>query len=974
MYGRSVTYAPDGEVFYVAGFFGSDVVRVPDGEVIGELPFAIADATLAGPDGEWLAVADFDGGLAIRDREAFEEVFRLEGHSFWIRDVDASDDGLTLASAQPGDQVRVWDLSSRSQIAGFECDPADCPGQIWLSGDGTQVAFGSAVYDVATGAVAESWPGFGNVFEVLETAGVVVMVDEDTVNLVDRQTGGLLGSISEHTAPVLSVDASTDGRYLATGGRDGTAYVWDLSGGTVRKVATLGGHQGPVWVVRLSPDGRHAATIGGFQEFPADVVNSWPEHWEVRQWDIGSAGRGEWMAASGIAGGVFGTGGSDVVAALRDGSVAFLDPAAVGEVPSFVSGLDEATSVVQLPGGGELVVGGAVADGTGRLVILDAAGALMSEVGLPAESFVPRKLHLSDDGSRLAAVGDSGVHVWNTDGWSLVFTDDDPDTDRVYAAAAFSPDTSLLVTQSFPQQEPVSRMTVVWDLASGEAIIETGAFPSMNKGAAAFSPDGRLLVMGGIGRPKIFEPYTGRQLGTLDAPAANAISVAFSPDGSRIATGEGDGSVRLWDGATGEEQLVLRAHSAEVSSVAFSPDGSRLMSVDVEGGLLVWALDVDDLMGIARNRVLRDLTDVECRIWVGVGCPPPPDVQRLAPALAGSEAGIGIDAGDWAAAEDGGSWAVLQEGIADLDTLVYDGASGAVVALDTACSWIVGAPRTGQCAPMPNLPEAEQFNPEPTIAGFVYHPGLDRIIVPRTDDGAVFAYDADAGVWEELSPAGGRFADRYGVGMVYDGESDLVVAFGGAEWGRIEDGKQFGLADTWTYDASLNEWVDAVPEVAPPGRVSHGIVYDSESDRVIVFGGADVFGGQVMGDTWAYDTNTNTWEEMTPDVSPPARAGHAMWYDPVADLVFVFGGSRDWTSWPYLPWDVFGGEELWAYDFNANTWTLMRTQSGPGYVADLVATFDESTGRAVVIGGASYDEQRRFRWELEDLWAYRHSE
>lgn len=275
---------------------------------------------------------------------------------------------------------------------------------------------------------------------------------------------------------------------------------------------------------------------------------------------------------------------------------------------------------------------------------------------------------------------------------------------------------------------------------------------------------------------------------------------------------------------------------------------------------------------------------------------------------------------------------------------------------------------------MPNLPEAEQINPEPTIAGFVYHPGLERIIVPRTDDGAVFTYDDDANVWEELSPAGGRFLDRYGVGMVFDAESDLVVAFGGAEWGRIEDGKHFGLPDTWTYDATVGEWADAAPETAPRGRLSHGMVYDTGSDRVIVFGGADVFGGEVMGDTWAYDTNTNTWEEMTPAVSPPARAGHAMWYDPVADLSFVFGGSRDWTSWPYLPWDVFGGEELWAYDFESNTWTLMRTQSSPGYVVDLVAAFDESTGRAVAVGAASYDEQRRFRWELEDLWAYRNTE
>ncbi|VFN01706.1 MAG: WD domain-containing protein, G-beta repeat-containing protein [Candidatus Kentron sp. G] len=55
-------------------------------------------------------------------------------------------------------------------------------------------------------------------------------------------------------------------------------------------------------------------------------------------------------------------------------------------------------------------------------------------------------------------------------------------------------------------------------------------------------------------------------------------SVAFSPDGSMLASGSFDNTVRLWDVATGREIARLTGHGSLVRSVAFSPDGSRLVS------------------------------------------------------------------------------------------------------------------------------------------------------------------------------------------------------------------------------------------------------------------------------------------------------------------------------------------------------------------------------------------------------------
>src|SRR3984885_4988735 len=98
--------------------------------------------------------------------------------------------------------------------------------------------------------------------------------------------------------------------------------------------------------------------------------------------------------------------------------------------------------------------------------------------------------------------------------------------------------------------------------------------------SVAFSPDGSHIASGsGDQTVQIWDAKTGVHLTTLRGHSDWVHSVAFSPNGSHIASGSQDKTVRIWDAKTGVHLTTLKGHSAYVYSVAFSPDGSRIASV-----------------------------------------------------------------------------------------------------------------------------------------------------------------------------------------------------------------------------------------------------------------------------------------------------------------------------------------------------------------------------------------------------------
>ena len=64
--------------------------------------------------------------------------------------------------------------------------------------------------------------------------------------------------------------------------------------------------------------------------------------------------------------------------------------------------------------------------------------------------------------------------------------------------------------------------------------------------------------------------------------------VAYSPDGSRLATASDDSTVKIWDAKSGQELMTLAGHSGYVTAVVFSPDGEMIITVGEDQTIRLW--------------------------------------------------------------------------------------------------------------------------------------------------------------------------------------------------------------------------------------------------------------------------------------------------------------------------------------------------------------------------------------------------
>jgi WD40 repeat protein len=223
------------------------------------------------------------------------------------------------------------------------------------------------------------------------------------------------------------------------------------------------------------------------------------------------------------------------------------------------------------------------------------------------------KVVFSPDGRRLAvACDDNSARVLDAANFEKVLTL--RGHTREVHSVAFSKDGHRLATSS------MDSTIKIWDPESGkEALTLSGHTGNWVQGAA-FSPDGQRVAFGGIdGTLRVHDAANGQKLREEKRLTDPIECVAFSPDGSIIATGSGSwktpgtqGQITLRNSVSGNVIRTLRAHAGMVLSVAFSPDGTRFATAGGEhhyepGVVKIWDTktchEITSLEGHPKGRV-----------------------------------------------------------------------------------------------------------------------------------------------------------------------------------------------------------------------------------------------------------------------------------------------------------------------------------------------------------------------------------
>ena len=223
--------------------------------------------------------------------------------------------------------------------------------------------------------------------------------------------------------------------------------------------------------------------------------------------------------------------------------------------------------------------------------------------------------------------------------------------------------------------------------------------------------------------------------------------------------------------------------------------------------------------------------------------------------------------------------------------------------------------------------------------------------VPQNDwaSNETWIYDYPTNTWTKVDPINSP-AMRTAHVMAYDSESDVVILHGGGL--SVEDnpeGIYIHYNDTWAYDYNTNTWTNMNPTGLDIGVCEAQMTYDSESDRCILVGGYYVYPYDNPRDeyyareTWAYDYNTNTWENITTTNHPKHRYDHALAYDSESDRVILVGG------WTYGDGGVLQNE-TWAFDYNTKTWENMNPVAKPKRIAHKIV-YDSKSDLIILFGG-----------------------
>jgi WD40 repeat protein len=191
------------------------------------------------------------------------------------------------------------------------------------------------------------------------------------------------------------------------------------------------------------------------------------------------------------------------------------------------------------------------------------------------------------------------VYIWDTASGQRLHTL--PGHAAHVFTAAFSPDGRFLATSGDDSSREGLARFKMWDLTSGRLAFEADPFTSLGEAyfCLAYTADGRRLLATGRNGGKIcvWDTANGKKIGVMaDNSRRTIFSMALSPNNRYLACAAQGGKIQIWDGRrTDELQTGVReigsANGYTTDALAFTPDNSRIAAGDGDDTAAIWDVE-----------------------------------------------------------------------------------------------------------------------------------------------------------------------------------------------------------------------------------------------------------------------------------------------------------------------------------------------------------------------------------------------
>jgi WD40 repeat protein len=553
---RSVAFSPDGNLL-ASGSWDNTIKlwRVSDGSCINTLTghTRAVNSVAFSPDGGLLASGSADDTIKIWRVSDGSCINTLTGHTDWVNSVAFSPDGALIASGSRDNTIKIWRVSDGSCINTLT-GHTDWVNSVAFSPDGNLLASGSRDWTIKiwnmpdgfclktlTGKSAESLaPGVYSVSFSPDGSLLASGSGDDTMRIWNVSDGSCLKTLKCYCWYVLSVSFSPNGTLLASGGWDKTIKIWRVSDGSCIK--TLASYTGGILSVAFSPD-------GGF--LASGSYDSTIKIWNVEDGSCMATLTGHTSWVTSVA---FCPVGNLLASGSWDGNIKIWSVPNGPCIKTFgFGGFWPVNSIAFSPDGNLLASG-----------------------------------HIDYDDKRT-------LGIWSVPGGSLIksFIDDWWAHTWQVNSVTFSPDGKLLALGDWDGRICILGVPEGFYLRT---LIETKSWVN----SVAFSPDGNVFASGHWDKTiKIWRVSDGSCINTLTGHTNLVNSITFSPNGKLIASGSGDwwtfmvsdeeGEIKIWSVSDGCCIKTLIGPLMSVNSVAFSPDGTLLASGG-DDGIAIWRM------------------------------------------------------------------------------------------------------------------------------------------------------------------------------------------------------------------------------------------------------------------------------------------------------------------------------------------------------------------------------------------------